>query len=253
MKDYPQLCRSMDIRSAQGPSNDTRQSSETFTAIVDGQRRKYSMHDYRSMYSIPDLYDAMMYGMLGCDTPRRLAAEFKSKIAIEGLNEQLRILDIGAGSGAFAEHLRDSGLPVDKIMGLDIFPQAREAALRDRPAAYDDYLLCDLTNLAADEKFHLDEFAPNCVAVASATGWGNHIPVEGFQNAFDMLSDRGWFVFHVKPDDPDPECVALNEWIDGLVADNKIDNISGDEIFHRWNTSGDRIHYSYVIGRKTVN
>ena len=84
-------------------------------------------------------------------------------------------------------------------------------------------------------------------------GLPNHIPVEGFQNAFDLLDDHGWFVFHVKPNDPDPECVALNEWIDQLIDRGEIQNVVRDEIFHRWNTAGDKIYYSYVIGQKALN
>ena len=43
----------------------------------------------------------------------------------------------------------------------------------------------------------------NVVAMASATGWGNHIPMSGFEQSFDLLSRGGWFIFHVKPNDDD--------------------------------------------------
>ena len=176
MKNYTQIRRTMDIMPIQASREDDRQSSETFSAIVDAERREFSMHDYRSMYAIPDLYDAMMYGMLMCETPERLTVELSAKLGCDHYHEPLRVLDIGAGSGAFAEHLRRVELKIDKIVGLDIFPLAKQAAMRDRPRAYDDYVVCDLTALEPEHLRLFEELAPNCVAVASATGWGNGNP-----------------------------------------------------------------------------
>ena len=36
---------------------------------------------------------------------------------------------------------------IDSIVGLDLLPEARDAALRDRPGLYEDYFAGDVTDL----------------------------------------------------------------------------------------------------------
>jgi len=193
------------------------QSDEIFTAQIDGNTVEFSMHDYRSMYRVPWLYDSMIFDKLNCQTPYNLADRVKKYIDENWTNgETLRILEIGAGSGAFGEALKDRNIG-DIIWGLDIIEEAKLAADRDRPGVYDNFLVADLCTLGDEIEHEVSQLSPNCVAVASATGWGNHIPVAGFENAFRLLGPNGLFVFHVKPNDPDPECIALNKWIEKKI------------------------------------
>ena len=227
-----------------------RQSEEEFWATVGGRRSKFSVHDYRSMYPVPWLYDSMIYGMLGCETPVRLALALHSYLADHGMNTgTVRVLEIGAGSGAFAHALRQASV-TDSIIGLDLYEEARCAATRDRPSVYTDYLVDNLCALSGSARRRIGSYDPQCVAVASATGWGNHIPVEGFENAFGLLQSGGLFVFHVKPDDPDPECVALNTWIDDKIRNEEIVDVARESIFHRRSVSGGEIFYDFVIGQR---
>lgn len=229
-----------------------RQADEQFTACVDGTRRQFDMHDYRTMYRVPMLYDAMLYGWLGCQTPRLLARHFKRLLqAAPDAEGQVAMLEVGAGSGAFASALHHE-LPDIRILGLDIIAEAKLAAERDRPGAYSDYLVADLCNMSEEAERRIAAFRPTCVGVASATGWGNHIPVAGFEQAFRYLQPRGWFVFHVKPNDPDPECVALVEWIETKLREGEIVDSESDNIFHRYSVTGEEIYYEYVIGRKAA-
>ncbi|WP_123658970.1 methyltransferase domain-containing protein [Salinisphaera japonica] len=250
MLDYNGICRDMEIQPQISANSRACQSAEGFSAIVDGTRTNFKMHDYPSMYRVPGLYDAMMFGMLGCRTPALLAKVVEVCLEASAFNGSIRMLEIGAGSGAFAEQIRRRNFIVERLVGLDIHEEARSAAERDRPGVYDDYLICDLTRLDRHVAERIKDLSPNCVAVASATGWGNHIPVAGFQAAFDHLSDQGWFVFHVKPNDPDPECIALNEWITQLIASGSILNPTRGRIFHRENVDGNPIFYDYIVGQK---
>ncbi len=59
--------------------------------------------------------------------------------------ETLRVLDLGAGNGIMAEELRAVG--AEHAVGVDILSEARDAAERDRPGLYADYLVADLTAL----------------------------------------------------------------------------------------------------------
>ncbi len=248
--DFNKLAMDYSIRPVHS-SNINIQSEEKFSAVVEGVETVYSMHDYKTMYKVPNLYDAMIYGMLGCRTPVLLAEKFERLLDQHSHEQELRVLEIGAGSGAFGQALLNNNRRL-KIIGLDIVEEAQEAAERDRPFVYHDYIIDDLCNLSHESLSAIQAFNPNCVGVASATGWGNHIPVAGFEKAFELLCAGGWFIFHVKPNDPDPECIALNQWIDKKISDEDIVNVQRGKIFHRYGVGGNEIYYDYVIGKKSV-
>lgn len=250
--DYDKYVRLYNIRPA-NDDQDCTQSEEVFLASIGGSPQAISMHDYKTMYGVPKLYDAMIYGMLKCRTPYELASVFKSILFTNAVDPNtLRMLEIGAGSGAFAEALRRE-MPVGRIVGLDIIEAARTAAHRDRPNVYDDYIVADLCIPSKQALEAIDRLAPNCVGVASATGWGNHIPVRGFEQAFSFLSPGGWFIFHVKPNDPDPECVALVEWIEKKLSAGEIVNNQRGKLFHRLSVAKKEIYYDYIIGQKAAH
>ena len=150
----------------------------------------------------------------------------------------LRMLEIGAGSGAFAEALR-LVMPIARIIGLDNLFEVREAGEHDRPGA-------------GEHRKAISALSPNCVGVASATGWNNHIPVAGFARAFGILEPGEWFIFHVKPNDPDPECAALVRWIEDKIHEGRMSSARRGKLFRRYSVNGERIDYDYMIGRKTT-
>ena len=65
-----------------------------------------------------------------------------------------------------------------------------------------------------------------------------------------FFNGMGGSLFHVKPNDPDPECIVLNQWIDEMVETEHIANPTRGRIYHRQNVDGRKIFYDYVIGRK---
>lgn len=228
----------------------TKQSDEFFWADVDGKRQRFNIHDYATLYRVPWLYDIALYHNLVCRTPTEMAAAIDGVWQAEGVDRSaLRALELGAGSGAFGHELRQK-LGVPHLEAIDICPEAAEAAARDRPGLYNAYHIDDLTALRPATEAGFRDTAFNVVAMASATGWGNHIPLAGFENSFDLLSPGGWYIFHVKPNDPDPECIELCAWVEHLVASGRLAQKHRGSHFHRKSSNGSDIYYDVVIGVK---
>ncbi|NJO00984.1 MAG: hypothetical protein HC880_04170 [Bacteroidia bacterium] len=123
--------------------------------------------------------------------------------------------------------------------------------MRDHPGIYDKYYVDDLTQLKETTTEDIQNQDFNCVAVASATGWGNHIPVEGLENAFNLLPSNGWFVYHIKRDKKDPECVNLCQWIDEKIDLQQLEVVEEDTCFHRYSINNKPIYYDVIIGTKS--
>lgn len=172
------------------------QDTEWCEIYTDNNWRRLRLHDYDEIYSIPGLYDRLFGDILQCNSPQRIVA-----LLMECLREAnqsptlLRVLDVGAGNGMLGEQLRLHG--VRSLTGLDIIPEAAEAAERDRPCIYDQYLVADLCDLSAGQKRTLEEKQFNCLCTASALGFGD-IPPQAFANAFNFIADNGWLGFNIK-------------------------------------------------------
>ncbi|MCI4660582.1 MAG: class I SAM-dependent methyltransferase [Neomegalonema sp.] len=227
-----------------------KQSEEFFLADIDGKPTRFNIHDYKSLYAVPWLYDIALYHTLSCETPTEMSAAIKGVWEQNGVDpSQLRFLELGAGSGVFGHEIKNT-LKVPHLVGLDIEPNAKLAAERDRPGLYEDYLVADLTALEPSSRAVLEGGKFNVVGMASATGWGNHIPVAGFEQGFALLESGGWFIFHVKPQDPDPECIALNDWVNEKISSGALLEKYRASHFHRESSGGGKIYYDVVLGIK---
>ncbi|MGY9054983.1 MAG: hypothetical protein ACKVGZ_05155 [Alphaproteobacteria bacterium] len=228
----------------------SRQSDEFFWANVGGVRQRFNIHDYATLYRIPWLYDIALYHNLVCRTPTEMSAAIDKVWTENGVDRAgLRALELGAGSGAFGHELRHS-LGITHLEAVDICPEAALAANRDRPDLYTAYHIDDLTNLSAATMAAADAAQFNVVAMASATGWGNHIPLAGFECSFQLLTSGGWYIFHVKPNDPDLECIELCAWVDEKIASGQLVQKHRGAHFHRKSSDGSDIFYDVVIGTK---
>lgn len=228
----------------------SRQSDEYFLATVDGRRQRFNIHDYATLYRIPWLYDVALYHNLVCRTPTEMSGAIDRVWRDLGVERSsLRALELGAGSGVFGHELRHT-LGIPHLEAIDICAEAAEAAERDRPGVYDAYHIDDLTDLSPQTEAALRAAGFNVVAMASATGWGNHIPLAGFEQSFDLLVPGGLFVFHVKPNDPDPECIELCNWVEAKVQSGRLDQKYRGSHFHRKSSNGSEIYYDVVIGTK---
>jgi len=148
-----------------------------------------------------------------------------------------RTLDLGAGNGLGGEELRRIG--VGHIVGVDLEPQAREAACRDRPEVYDDYLVGDLAVLP-DAK--LAALEPTAVLALSALGPG-HAPPAVLDRALGLLPAGGLFGFAVTPtllpgsNDPAGLATGYPEYLLELFT-YRADELARAAYVHRRRTDG---------------
>lgn len=197
------------------------QAEEWCEILEDGEWKRLRFHDYGQTYSRPGLYEHLFYGLLECRSPSRVVGlldEVRREAGIDG--ESLRVLDLGAGNGIVAERLREYGMP--HALGVDILEEAREAALRDRPGAYVDYLAADLLDVTADTRQRLRRFAPNALACVAALGFGD-IPPRLYWNALEFVSDGGLLAFNIKADFLEPRythgfAALIRQMVDGQYA-----------------------------------
>ncbi|HEY2637867.1 MAG TPA: hypothetical protein VGI54_10785, partial [Solirubrobacteraceae bacterium] len=117
-----------------------RQDEEALTVrFADGREETMRLHEYERVYAIPGLYEEVVQRRLECASPTRLADEV---VAAAGDGAVLRAFDLGAGNGVLGEELAARG--ASALVGSDNIAAARDAARRDRPDLYPDYLVGEL-------------------------------------------------------------------------------------------------------------
>ena len=225
------------------------QDEEWCDVAIDGEVRRIRFHDYDELFSVPGLYEQLFYDELKCDSPRTVCALLAKDLKASGTSiGDLRVLDVGAGNGMVGEELQKLG--VDEIVGIDIIQEAAEAAKRDRPEVYDDYLVADLTDLTEKEARSLDEQRFNCLVTVAALGFGD-IPPEAFATAFNAVDTGGWIVFNIKErfmEDTDPS--GFSSLISKALADGTIELRAEQRYRHRLSIAGNPLHYIAIVAEK---
>jgi predicted TPR repeat methyltransferase len=228
------------------------QDAEWFTVEEDGQSRDLRFHDYGEIYERPGLYEQLFYEVLECDSPAFVSGRLVAALQAEESDpSELRVLDLGAGNGIMAETLQEHG--VDYIVGADIIPEAEAAAARDRPGAYADYLVADLSEPTADHMRTLEGHRLNCLTCVAALGFGD-IPPECFRRAYNLIADGGWVAFTIRKDflsatDTSGFATLVRAAIDG----GQLKLVDAQVYPHRRSSNGEQLHYTSVIGTKITD
>lgn len=225
------------------------QDQEWFLVKNGDDDRKLRVHDYDQVFSIPGLYEKVVVDHLKCDSPN-VVCDLLAQQTADWVDDQdqIHVLDMGAGNGMVGEAL-NRRLDYHALVGVDIFPEAKQAALRDRPDLYDHYCVADLTT---DDGVGRLEALPvdfNLLVTVAALGYGD-IPVGAFINAFNMLQEGSLVAFNIKdrflsPDDD----TGYNGAIQGM-CDGSMELLETHKYRHRVSMAGEPLYYVAAVGRK---
>jgi len=226
------------------------QGDEWIMVRTGGRCLKVRLHDYGRLYQFPGLYEEVICKRLQYHSPQVVCRLLKEEVhRAGGSPDRLRILDLGAGNGVSGECLRQT-IGCDLLMGTDVIPEAREAAQRDRPGIYDDYLVTDLCRLDAPVKARLGGGNFNALVTVGALGF-NDIPPRAFLNTFNLMDDNSWIAFNIKDsfltiDDTS----GFRDALDVIMGDS-LKVLQTRRHRHRFALSGEPLHYFTIVGKKT--
>jgi hypothetical protein len=217
-----------------------------------GRERRIRLHDYHEIYAIPGLYEEIF-----CERLKYSSPDVVTRLLIEQVKKsltpvsKLAVFDMGAGNGIVGEILRQRGAPL--IVGIDIFPQAAEAAQRDRPGVYDHYYVEDLQNLSSATRKELEANGFNCLITVGALGFGD-ILLPAFAEGYNLIVDGGWVAFNIKEDfleqgDPTGFSHIVKSMADRGILDIKVRH----RYCHRITADGRPLYYVAVIGEKQTS
>lgn len=224
------------------------QDDEWCVAHVDGEWQEIRFHDYDRIFEVEGLYERIFYDVLRCASPAYVRGVLERQLEAAGHSaSELRMLDLGAGNGIMGAELVDLG--VAGVVGADIIPEARDAALRDRPDVYDDYLVCDMSDLADDDRREFEDHDLNGLTCVAALGFGD-IPPEAFAGAFNLVRDGGWIAFNIKDEFLNGGGSGFSRLIKRAIDDGTLDVRATERYRHRDATNGDPIHYHAIVAVK---
>jgi len=216
---------------------------------VAGQWQKIRFDDYDGIYGIPGLYEALCCDVLGCRSPSK-AGEILIR-CIEGAGaapDDLRVVDLGAGSGIIGEELARLG--VRYLVGVDTTRAAAAAARRDRPAVYDDYFVLDMTDLSDRDRRRFESLRLNCLTCVAALDRGD-IPPAAFAAAYNLIAQGGWAVFNIESSLLETRVRSgFAGLIRRMIDTDSISIRTGQQYRHRLATNGQPLLYTAFVGVK---
>lgn len=225
------------------------QDEEWCEVEIDGERRRIRLHDYAAIYAVPGLYEELFSELLQCSSPDVVCDVLRDQLDQAGIDPaSLNALDFGAGNGMIGERLAQIGFGT--IVGIDLLPEARAAAVRDRPGVYADYRALDLTALGAADRAALEEYRFDCLACVAALGFGD-VPQIAFAEAFNLVADGGWLAFNLRErilDEEDP--TGFGALIEQMLAEGVIDERVRKCYTHRVSIAGKPLSYVAIIATK---
>lgn len=225
------------------------QGEEFFWIERDGTREKVRFHDYDRIYEIPGLYEYMFYDRYRCNSPAVVCSLLKERLdECAEEDEDLCVLDLGAGNGMVGEQLVEIG--AGAVVGIDIIEAAEEALDRDRPDLYDDYHIADMTRLPDDVRRALRDRNFNCMTSVAALGFDD-IPPLAFANGYNLVSTPGWLAFNIKEDFMcAADSTGFCQLIERMVDDDVLEIQERRRYRHRLCQDGTPLYYYAVVGQK---
>lgn len=265
----------LDIRFPQRDMKDVPQDDEWCELVEGGHVTRVRFHDYARVFSIPGLYDQLFGGPdseTKCVSPQVLAGLLRDQLplVLHGRDELegLRVLDIGAGNGMMGEEIRSlaRGHGPPTIVGLDILPEARAAAGRDRPGVYDAYVVADVTEYVRAAPPPTDPAGAallaqgfNVLVSASSLAFGDG-GVEALVAAASLLEVGGLLVFNLKEDfffgpvdgggGVETGGDGFSDLIHHAVERGHLSIVAKRRYCHRYSVTGEPLYYVAVVAVK---
>jgi SAM-dependent methyltransferase len=225
------------------------QDAEWCVVQMGDEWQKIRFHDYDVIFSIPGLYEKVLYDILECDSPRTIRRLLQAELSESGASiADLHVLDLGAGNGMVGEELAEMG--IGSVVGVDIIPEAALATERDRPGIYDAYYIVDMTDLSETEERALARHECNALVCVAALGFGD-IPVQAFVTAYNLIKTGGWVAFNIKEDfltEKDPS--GFSRLIRRMLEDGTLELKRRELYRHRWATNREPLNYVGIVGTK---
>lgn len=212
-----------------------------------GATEELRLHDYERLYALPGVYEQIVQEQLGCASPARIATMLAAAVDRAGWERStVRVIDLAAGNGVSGEGLAAEGLA--PVLGSDIVPEARDAALRDRPQIYDEYLTLDLLALTGEQREHLRSLeanALNCVAPVGPRS--SQVPPDVLLNATELLADDALVAYMHDPNHGIEDVVTVELWRERLGA--QATELARERYLHRRTVNGAAFDMVGVVWR----
>jgi len=234
---------------ADTPAGGIGQDREWCEVHIDGSWERIRFHDYNEVFGVPGLYELLFYENLECCSPSCVVNLLKDVAGDFGDDlSDFTVLDVGAGNGMVGDELMAAG--VDEVIGVDLIKEAKQAAERDRPGVYDEYLVTDLTDLPEQHEESVRDQRPNCLTTVAALGFGD-IPPAAFLKAMDLIADDGWLAFNIKESFlREDDASGFNRLIRQLAREEYIQTQCYRRYQHRLSVSGEPLYYVAMVARK---
>jgi hypothetical protein len=216
---------------------------------ADGRTEDFRLHDYQRVYAVPGLYEEVVQVRLQCRSPAVLATLLTRCAADAGTEPgALAVFDLAAGNGVVGEELRARG--VGTLIASDKFAAARDAAQRDRPGLYAEYLVGDTDDLPQVREL-IREHDINALVAAGALGLG-HISADSFHRLWTAFPAGAWFAVCLHADLAEPGSSDFGDYLARFEARGDGGEILVHERFrHRLTMAGEPIEYLAIVARKT--
>lgn len=203
---------------------------------ADGTVEEVVLHDYARVYALPGVYEQIVQEDLGCRSPAQVAGMLAGALHALGREPAgTRVIDVAAGNGVSGEALRAAGM--DVVLGTDIVPQAREAALRDRPGVYDEYLTLDLTGLSAEQAAHLRSLRAGALTCVAPVGTGaGTVPPQAIAAVCRLLAGEALVATLHDPRHGEPDPISERFFAERVGAEATL--LDHERYLHRFLVTG---------------
>jgi hypothetical protein len=237
----------VEVELESSPGDDQTQES-LVVRHPDGTTERFRLHEYSRVYAVPGLYEEVVQRRLQCASPSRLAELLVTCAGDAGVAPgDLGVFDLGAGNGVVGEELRARG--VAALVASDNVAAARDAALRDRPGLYAEYLVGDTDDLPqVADLVRAHEL--NGLVAAGALGLG-HVSAGSFHRLWSVFEGDAWFAVSVHEDLAQPGGSDFGDYLAEFERRADWGEIVVRERFrHRLTMAGEPIHYVAIVARK---